>query len=169
MDRGMVKTMGKTEDIINLYLESYSKSTTTLELGKNSGKPLYFKKVSITNAKGEPCNNFFYDEPIYFNFDIGVNDPNYKCDLFVTLLDAKKRSVFSCEYSHIRSSVTLKLDPKQLVRGSYSIDMFIQIPWVTRIDMAEDICSFTVIDNGSEFVKHGTHDYGVVFGKHSWE
>lgn len=169
LESGSLKTMGKTEDIVNLYLESYSKSTTVIELGRNYGKPVYFKKVFITNAKGEPCNNFFYDEPVYMHFDLGVNDAKYKCDLFVTLLDAKKRSVFSCEHTNINSSVTLKLDPKQLVRGSYSFDIFIQIPWVTRIDMAEDICSFTIIDNGSELVKHRSHDYGVVFGRYSWE
>lgn len=169
MVNGSLETVGKTEDIINLYLESYSKSSSVITLGKNDGKPVYFKKVTIMNSKGEPCSNFFYDEDIYFHFDLGINDPNYKCDLFVTLLDAKKRPVFSCEYSNINRSVMLKIDSKQLVRGSYSIDIFIQIPWVSRIDMAEDICSFTVIDNGSEFVKHLTHDYGVVFAKHSWD
>jgi lipopolysaccharide transport system ATP-binding protein len=99
-----------------------------------------------------------------------VNDPDFKCDLFVTFLDAKKRSVFSCEKSNINSTeVTLKIEPRQLVRGNYSVDSFLQIPWVTRVDAAEDICSFTIIDNESEFVKHKTHDYGVVFCRHQWK
>ncbi len=169
LENGSLKEMGKTEDIVNLYLESYSKNSAVKELGKNSGKPVYFKKVTITNEKGEPSSNFFYDEAIYFDFELGVNDPNYKCDLFVTVLDSKKRSVFSCEYTNINRSTRLKLDSRQLVRGNYSIDVFIQIPWVVRIDMAEDICSFTVIDNGSNLVKHAGHDYGSVFGRYEWE
>jgi lipopolysaccharide transport system ATP-binding protein len=169
LENGRLSNMGDTEDIITQYLNSYSKDTSIQELNTNTGKPVYFKVVRMLGEDGRPRNNFFYNEPIYFEFDLGVNDPNYKCDLFVTFLDSKKRSIFSCEKANINGSTVLKVEPFQLVRGSYSIDIFIQIPWVNRIDMAQDICTFTIIDSGSDMIKHGTHDYGMVFCRHEWK
>lgn len=169
LENGTLSKMGHTEEIVSDYLNSYSKDNSVQELDNGNGKPIYFKRVRMLGSDLKVRNNFFYDEPIYFEFDIGVNDPNFKCDLFVTFLDAKKRSVFSCEKMSINGSTILKIEPFQLVRGNYSIDIFIQIPWVARIDMAQDICNFTIIDSGSEMIKHGTHDYGMVFGRFEWQ
>jgi lipopolysaccharide transport system ATP-binding protein len=169
LDRGEMKEMGEANEVISDYVGRHLDGKASYEFTGKTNKSLYFRSIKMTNSKGELCKTFYIDEPIYITFDIGMNDPDFKCDLFVTFLDGKKRSVFSCEKTNINSDIVLKIEPKQLVRGNYSLDSFLQIPWVTRVDAAEDICSFTIIDNESEFVKHKTHDYGVVFGRHQWK
>ena len=169
LEKGMLKEMGESNEVISNYIGRHLEGKASYEFNGKTNKSIYFRNIRMTNSRGELSQTFYIDEPIYISFDLGVNDPDFRCDLFVTFMDAKKRSVFSCEKSNIDSNVTLKIEPRQLVRGNYSIDSFLQIPWVTRVDAAEDICSFTVIDNDSEFVKHKTHDYGVVFGRHQWE
>ena len=60
------------------------------------------------------------------------------------------------------------IDAKVLVRGSYSIHAFLNQPHVARLDEVEDVCYFEIIDNGSPMLKHGSYDYGDVFGKGDW-
>jgi lipopolysaccharide transport system ATP-binding protein len=60
------------------------------------------------------------------------------------------------------------IEPRTLVRGNYSITAFINQPNIARIDEVDDVCSFEVIDNGSEMLKHGNYDYGSVFGRGKW-
>lgn len=169
LDRGEMKEMGESNEVISDYIGRHLDGKASYEFTGKTNKSVYFQNIRMTNSKGELSKTFYIDEPIYITFEIGVNDPDFRCDLFVTFLDAKKRSVFSCEKTNTNSSVVLKIEPRQLVRGNYSLDSFLQIPWVTRVDAAEDICSFTIIDNESEFVKHKSHDYGVVFGRHQWQ
>jgi lipopolysaccharide transport system ATP-binding protein len=64
--------------------------------------------------------------------------------------------------------LNLRIEPKTLVRGSYSIHAFINQPKVARLDEVEDVCFFNVIDNGSYLLKHGEYNYGSVFGNYKW-
>ena len=169
MEKGELKKEGDASTIISDYIGRHLEGRVDYEFKGKSAKSIYFRSIKMTNSKGEPCKTFYISEAIYITFELGINDPDFKADLFVTFMDSKKRSIFSCEQSNVDGSVVLKIDPKQLVRGNYSVDAFIQIPWVTRVDAVEDICSFTVIDNESELVKHKSHDYGVVFARHQWQ
>jgi lipopolysaccharide transport system ATP-binding protein len=60
------------------------------------------------------------------------------------------------------------IDPETLVRGRYSLYVFIYQPHIARLDELEDVCEFDIIDNGSTMLKHGTYDYGDVFGRGKW-
>jgi lipopolysaccharide transport system ATP-binding protein len=134
-----------------------------------SAKPSYFKKIKIVNSEGELCKTFYIDEPIFIDFELGFNDRNLKCDLFLTVLDFKKRRIFSCETSKLNTKMQLRIEPFQLVRGNYSIETFLNIPLALKVDNIEDICDFSVIDHASPMMKHGQYDYGVVLGKYHWE
>jgi lipopolysaccharide transport system ATP-binding protein len=169
MDRGELRVMGESNQVISDYIGRHLDGKAVYEFEGKTNKSIFFQKIRITNSEGVESKTFYIDEPIYIHFNLGVNDPNFRCDLFVTFLDSKKRSVFSCEKGNIDGHVVLKVEPRQLVRGNYSVDCFLQIPWVTRVDAVEDICSFTIIDNDSELVKHKEHDYGVVFCRHEWQ
>lgn len=62
----------------------------------------------------------------------------------------------------------LMIESHLLVRGRYSITAMIHLPKIEQINVAEDVCSFEVIDTGSELQIHGVYDYGVVFGRFQW-
>ena len=97
------------------------------------------------------------------------NSEKYKFDLFVTILDSRKRRIFSCETKISKDSHTLILEPNSLVRGDYSIHAFINLPKISQFDVVEDVCNFKILDAGSIMAKHGDYDYGVVFSKHRWQ
>ena len=65
--------------------------------------------------------------------------------------------------------MNLSIHPMTLVRGSYSITAFINLPKIRQVDIAEDVCKFKVLDNSSYLSKHGEFDYGNVFGQYKWK
>lgn len=167
MQNGQVRDYGPVNSIITTYLTN-KKQIDVYEFKGERVTPYYYKKIWLTDANGNSCNEFNYTMPIFINFEIQVNDPDYKCHLFLTFLDHRKRKVFSCESAKVTSRMTLEIMPEMLVRGSYSIHTFIDMHKVERIDEAEDICNFTIVDNDSIMAKHGDADYGVVFGRYAW-
>jgi lipopolysaccharide transport system ATP-binding protein len=64
--------------------------------------------------------------------------------------------------------MTLRIEPWQLTRGTYTIEAFLHIPHVTRLEQIEDVCEFRVVDHASDMMKHGSYDYGAVLGKYDW-
>lgn len=169
MDRGAIKRNDDVDSVIADYMNKNVEGKLTYEFSGYSPKQMYFKNIKIQNSKGELCKTFYIDESIFVSFDIGINDSSLKCDLFLTVLDAKKRRVFSCETSTMGSKMKLTIDPHQLVRGNYSIETFLNIPHVTKVEFIEDVCDFTVIDHLSPMMKHGQYDYGVVLAKYHWD
>lgn len=168
MKTGEVSYNGKVGDMITLYLNQDKQSAVYLNNSDKSSKPFLITSIKVENQRGEVSSSFVYDEPIFVTFDIQINNNQLKPDLFVMVLDSKKNRVFACETSDLKQRLKLNIDPKFLVRGSYSIHAFINMPAVEQIDIAEDVCNFKVIDSGSLMAKHGGYDYGSVFGRYYW-
>ncbi|HMR92070.1 MAG TPA: polysaccharide ABC transporter ATP-binding protein [Chitinophagaceae bacterium] len=168
MDKGAVVQNGNVNDVITSYLNINAGKKNNYEYTGDNGKAMYFKKVSVVNENGDPCNSFYIDQPIFLSFEFGINDPDFRCDLFLTVLDSKKRRVFSCEANKVEKKMLLKIEPWQLTRGNYSIETFLNIPHVMKVQHIEDTCDFSVIDQASNMMKHGNYDYGVVLGKYQW-
>lgn len=168
MDKGAVVQNGNVNDVITSYLNINAGKKNNYEYTGDNGKAMYFKKVSVVNENGDPCNSFYIDQPIFLSFEFGINDPDFRCDLFLTVLDSKKRRVFSCEANKVEEKMLLKIEPWQLTRGNYSIETFLNIPHVMKVQHIEDTCDFSVIDQASNMMKHGNYDYGVVLGKYQW-
>jgi len=170
MDKGAVKRIGEVDGIIADYLNrNVDGGRLSYEFEGPSAKQLYFKSIRMLNSKGEPCKTFYVDEPIFISFDVGINDADFKCDLFLTVLDFKKRRIFSCESLVTGPRMQLRIEPYQLVRGNYSIETFLNLPNIGKLEFVEDICDFSVIDHVSPMMKHGGYDYGVVLGKYHWD
>ncbi len=169
LDKGTVAKLGDAEMVIADYMNRNIEGRYTYEFTGQSSKQMYFKSIKMVNSKGEPCKTFYIDEPVFLSFELGINDPSFKCDLFLTVIDAKKRRIFSCETAVRSTRLQLKIEPFQLVRGNYSIETFLNIPHVTKVEMVEDVCDFTVIDHASPMMKHGGYDYGMVLGKYEWK
>ena len=169
IDKGNIKKVGSASDIINVYLSNHSKSNS-FKAKKNYNKPNQILEIKALNNKYESCSKFNYDESIYIDFKLKLSDSIIiqNLDFFVTILDSKKRRVFSCENSFVSNKLNLRIEPKTLVRGSYSIHAFINQPKIARLDEVEDVCFFNVIDNGSYLSKHGEYNYGSVFGNYKW-
>ena len=169
LSNGYVEYDGNIRDTISTYLNVDNGEGVYLNSSKNTNKKMYFEKIEVINDKGKLSKEFSYDENVNFQFNIKINEKIPNVSLFVTILDSRKRRIFSCESNDLQESMLLTINPKTLVRGDYSIHTFINYPKVEQIDVAEDVCRFTVIDSGSYLSKHGEYDYGNVFGRYTWK
>ncbi len=168
LSNGLVEFKGKIRDTVATYLNADSDDVIYLNNNDNSKKLMFIKQIEVTKTDGSISKQYSYDEPICFKFDIGINTNVPNSSFFVTILDSRKRRVFSCEREFVNEKMTLIIEPKTLVRGKYSIHAFINRPKVAQVDIAEDVCKFVVTDPSSYLSKHGEYDYGSVFGRYSW-
>jgi lipopolysaccharide transport system ATP-binding protein len=167
-ENGEIHEDGPVNRVVAKYMAAQAWQPAEYEGKRVGSTPLYVKRVRVVNKAGELCNTFYVDESIYFSFELGIEDPTSRCDLFVTILDATKRRIFSCETSSLGSHMMLRIEPWQLVRGSYSIEVALNVPHVAKIENVENVCAFTIVDNASIMMKHGTYDYGMVLGRYDW-
>lgn len=169
LSKGMVEYKGAIRETVSTYLNSNNDSVIYLNQKDNSAKPMFIQEIQVLKTNGEVSKEYLYNEPINFKFTIGINEKIKDTSFFVTILDSRKRRVFSCEREFVDETMTLSIEPNTLVRGNYSIHAFINQPKVAQLDVAEDVCKFTVIDPGSYLSKHGEYDYGSVFGRYVWD
>jgi lipopolysaccharide transport system ATP-binding protein len=170
---GLMFKLGNTQVIIKDYLSLSSEASTDFvnQTTGNQLKPLWFKRIYLANDLGERSYEFMHDEDIWIHYEIGYNiDFNgHDYNLFCMVLDQMKNRIFAAESEIIRTNhIRLKISKEFLVRGSYSLHTFIHKPKTEQVDRAEDVCQFTIVDNGSYLNIHGEYDYGKVFGKARW-
>lgn len=169
LNQGLVEYTGNIRETVSTYLNSDNDAVIYLNRQDHSNKKMFIKEIQVTKVDGELSREYFYNEQIDFKFTLGIKELIPNASFFVTILDSRKKRVFSCEREFVSENMTLSIEPHTLVRGNYSIHAFINQPKVAQIDVAEDVCKFTVIDPDSYLSKHGEYDYGSVFGRYSWQ
>lgn len=165
---GKLQFNGSIRETVSNYLNLENDSTVYVNQGKNISKKMFIQQIEVRKTSGEASKDYYYNEAINFKFEIGINEPVENASLFVTILDSKKKRIFSCEKMKIEPQMVLSIEPNTLVRGNYSIHAFINQPKIAQLDVAEDVCKFTVTDADSYLSKHGEYDYGSVFGRYQW-
>ena len=172
MKKGRLLEKGDTGHILKLYMNEGNVNNTLYEGPSTSQKKIWFKKIYVSDINGNIKEDFFHDEKIYVNFELGFNVDKQKHDynLFLMVKDQNKVRIFAAE-SDVANTDKLRvvIDSEFLVRGSYSLHTFVHKAKVEQLDAVEDICNFNVIDNGSPFNIHGEYDYGKVFPRAQWE
>jgi lipopolysaccharide transport system ATP-binding protein len=168
LQQGSLAFFGDTGDALTFYQHGYKRSEIYRADESKKTRRAYFKEVRVCDVNGKLTSTFMYDQPIKIEFDLSINDPSLKADVFVAILDSNKRRLFALEANYIHPKMSVEIEPRTLVRGAYSLIAFVNQPNIARIDEIDDVCDFEVIDNGSQMQKHGAADYGGVFGRGTW-
>ncbi len=168
LHKGAVSYLGETMKGIAFYQDGFKKADIFRKDDTKKKRPISFTMIKVCNPQGELRSNFLHNEPIMLDFEISINDSSLRCDLFIMVLDSRKRRIFALESNHLKEKMKVIIEPDTLVRGSYSICAFINQPNIARIDEVDDVCNFEIIDTGSQMLKHGDYDYGSVFGRGHW-
>jgi lipopolysaccharide transport system ATP-binding protein len=168
LEKGQINYFGLPQQGLQHY---FANSGKTILLKENTSKKIYLSAIHMHSLNNEERNIFVVEEHILISFHLGFNicrtDHNYS--LFVVILDEFNNPIFSAESSKINfEKYTLKIFPKTLVRGQYKIRAMIHQANKEQIDIIDNMCDFTIIDNSSEFHHHGKYNYGNVFVKTEW-
>jgi lipopolysaccharide transport system ATP-binding protein len=170
LENGNLHSFDETSKILKVYSENSVIQNLNYTGPVFSSKNIWFKRIYIQNKDGEMLNVLKFNEPIIVNFKLGYqNFLNKDFTLFCMILDHDKNRIFASESEILnQTNIRLEIPPETLVRGNYSIHAFIHKPKFEQIDIVEDICSFSVVDNSSKFLIHGDYNYGSVFINTKW-
>jgi lipopolysaccharide transport system ATP-binding protein len=169
LSNGTVKKIGSIEATINEYIFSDSSDSVYIPDKVKTDLAVSFRKIKIINDLAIPSSDFTVDEEITFDFEFNINDINNDYNLFVIIKNMYGAPVFSCEKAlKGENNLKLKLNKRFLTRGVYCIHTFIHKPRIEQIDVALDVCQFTITDATSELAIHGNYEYGNVFGNYKW-
>lgn len=172
LKQGQVLNIANTNLVITTYLNRSNDQNNIYRGPDHCERKIWFKKIEVTNAGNIAATILPHNEPIKINFTFGFNVEKKRHDysVFLMLLDGHKNKIGAVESGTLRfDSISLIIKPHFLVRGNYSIHTFIHKAQTEQVDVAEDVCSFEIIDNGSPFNIHGEYDYGSVFLQASWQ
>jgi lipopolysaccharide transport system ATP-binding protein len=169
LQKGKIIEQGNTTIILSKYLKN-NESSAVFETDKPENyKNVFLRKVYCSDAKGEIKSVYNHDEVIRINIELAINETEPGYNVFLTLLDQFKGRIASAESRGVFEKMCLTINPNFLVRGDYSLHVFVHTPRVGRVDELFDICNFSVFDNGSQLMIHGEYDYGSVFMNAKWE
>lgn len=168
LERGGISYSGSIETTVKEYLFGQNSEIEYVSLS-NKVELIYINKIVLYNSEFIKQNIFLHTE----NIDIVVNlifkEKISGIHILITILDQYKRKVFSADKSIESDSVKLRIKNYFLTRGTYSLQVILYKPGVTRYDCVEDTCPFEIVDAGSSFAHLETFDYGVVFGSFDWQ
>jgi lipopolysaccharide transport system ATP-binding protein len=172
LKNGELINAGEIQSVINVYsANDNSVDGTFVNETSSEGKKIFIRKIQISDRQGEYKLEFNQADEILIRISLDLNEYVQDSSLFITVLDSLKRRVFSaeCPIDKNKSIYTLTMEKEFLTKGVYTVHAFTHLPGILRFDEVEDVCQFAIIDLGSEFVKHGGYDHGVVFGRYNWE
>jgi lipopolysaccharide transport system ATP-binding protein len=171
LQNGRLVKEGETSEVVSTYVKSGADQNSVYRGPGTSSKRIWFKFIGTQDADGNLKSEFFHDEEIYFQFEVGYNvEPNaHDYSIFFMILSEDKTRLTS-SYSPVitRGKLLFKMNADFFVRGHYSVLAKINTAQTEDLDVVEDVCSFEIIDNGSEYNIHGSYDYGRVFPKGNW-
>jgi lipopolysaccharide transport system ATP-binding protein len=166
LNKGNLKKMGVTEEVVKQYVQFLGSSTNTT-----------FKRESqsvntITSAElysgGTTSSSFLFKDQIDIQFNLQLGENSDYLNVGVAVLNNLKQKIFT---SHFDVSATLgkhskvcsvrcSIPPSTLVPGWYSLDIAIFRSGSNVYDYLKDICPFEVVDSGFEL--SGYADFGFV-------
>ncbi len=166
---GFIASNDNVDKVIDRYLIMLSKSSHYIDESKSAKeKDARFKEIRIVDENHNDKSTFTINESIYvlFKLEILRNQSNY--ELFCMILDKRQNRIFAAECDRISEVMVLKIKSNLLVRGHYSIYAMINIPRKKSEHTVDGVCQFEIIDNESSLTKHGSYDYGCIFGNYEW-
>jgi lipopolysaccharide transport system ATP-binding protein len=170
LENGILQIFDDTSKVLKVYSENNNVQNVTYNGPDFSTKHIWFKQIFIQNMQSKISSVLHYNEPIFINFQLSYkNFVNKEFTLFCMILDNEKNRIFASESAILSQSILrLEIPPKTLTRGNYSIHAFIHKARFEQIDIVEDVCAFSIVDNSSKFVIHGDYNYGSVFINTKW-
>ena len=175
MRNGTLSAAGKTEDIINQYLNTVNSTISnryTITSDEQQRKQYYYKALQIEDANGEAVATIGTDEEIILGVEMAAAEiKNPAVEFALSIMDRKKNRVLTI-HEPLKKVFTdgngiakfkVVLPSNFLTPGTYSFIAAIHIPHIQLFHLIEDTCRFTIIDSGSRFSDYEGTDYGVVF------
>lgn len=174
LDSGRIVTTGRTDAVIDRYINQMNDETTAIEKERRSGEN-GFLLAHMADAQGNRRTEYRFDEEIVMSVELFLDRFSSELELSMRLLDRYKNPVFTIlerlEGHHDKSDKNLRLKiviPSVFITpGKYSWMLCINEAGVMVHDLQNDVLPFRVLESGSAFARYDGLNYGSVFARYS--
>jgi lipopolysaccharide transport system ATP-binding protein len=168
LENGRIISSGEMLTVVNSYLAS-QQDDGFYSIKKRRDSAIYISSISVNDVYGVAKKNFLHTDKIRISTQLVINIPTPDVMLLIVFLDKYKREVFCAETKiNNQDSFVLEIASKFLTRGTYSLQVYVYKSPVTEFEFLDDVCTFEVVDAGSEFAHMESFNYGSVFGRFEW-
>jgi lipopolysaccharide transport system ATP-binding protein len=174
---GALLQEGNARDIVYSYQSNEVNSGVTEFLfSSDNTKDYSIMGLRLLNSLNELSTNFAHDEEIVLEIRVYCRTKLQDVLLAIQIYDMLDRRIFTSQKS-VSAEVMqdscrkfrVKIPSKLLTPKTFSLSLGLHIPNITLLDFKPKITTFSIYDNGSEFYKYDSVDYGVIFANCSWE
>ncbi|HVD99661.1 MAG TPA: polysaccharide ABC transporter ATP-binding protein [Cytophagaceae bacterium] len=174
LNRGQVEEINLSPQVVEKYYKFVS-DTGSVAVKKDAD--IYFKEVYTCNEKGEPSANFAHKENIYLRLKIGVNHYDPIQNIGLAMLTRDKKRVFTVNkalenfYKEGMTEVTVDFIIKGGLIAPMDYSFLVALnskSGIVNYDQLDDISTFKIYDDGTEFAFAEGYDYGCIILKDEW-
>lgn len=169
LHEGEMKQMGRTDEVIQSYLNLHQSNTGYQGQPNRSGN--YIRSMQLFNEQGLESYSFTHDEPLLARFQIHIG--NWAPGLYLAFAVQNRFNKRVClDYVEIKKEqlhngpelgIEITLPAPFLTPGLYAWDASLITPNIETWDSPFGICRFEIADNHSPVTRFAKADYGDVF------
>lgn len=166
LENGMVKYSGDIKSTVSEYL---SGNVNDFKYESNLDKNIYIKKAYFVGNGEKQRGMFSFSESVTFSIELKRNCIEFdeKTTLSVYIMTGNKTRVnYSevniCELKNKDTiTVSFSFPSNILMPGKYILHGYVHLPNVESYHQ-DDLMAFTIYDNGTDTLKYGRNDLGLV-------
>ena len=174
LDRGQIVMTGKTDAVIDRYINQFDEGTSAIKREICAGEN-QFTLAYMTDAEGSKRTEYRFDEEVIVSVELHLDAYAPDLELAMRLMDRYKNAVFTIhekleDHYDAASKVArfkVAVSPVFITPGKYSWVMCINKPGVTTYDLQNDVLPFRVLETGSSFARYEGANYGSVFARYT--
>lgn len=172
LEKGNLKTQGKTENVINIYLNQQKSGGSVYHYDERetAGKSAYFIYQRMVNEYGSEVGEITNEDPIILESKIRVESFYKGIEVAFSLQNKIKGRIFTINIplgdviknGEREKVIRLEIPPDVVAPNPYSWISAIHVPGSQLFDVLADECDFFIRDVGSEFARYEGLDYGCI-------
>jgi lipopolysaccharide transport system ATP-binding protein len=174
LDAGQVVMTGRTDTVIDAYVNLFNETTSGIVQEQRTGENL-FSQASMVDSEGNSRTEYRFDEEVIISLELFLDSFSADLELALRLMDRHKNPVFTIheriephfDRTNNLARIGIAISSAFIAPGTYSWLMCINQPGVTNYDLKNDVLSFRVLESGSLFARYEGGDYGSVFARYS--
>jgi len=172
LEKGSVIARGKTEKVIDVYLNKQTIECSTYYYDKNlvADKAAYFIYQKMVSENGNDVVEITNENRLIIETKIRVENFHNEMELSLSLQSKMKGRIFTVntplrevmKSGEKEKTIRLEIPANFIAPGRYSWLSSINVPGQQIIDVLWDECNFFIQDVGTEFARYEGVDYGCI-------
>lgn len=172
LEKGHLKMRGKTEQVINAYLNQQTAGGSAYYYDEKqaAGKSAYIVYQKMVDESGREITELTNENPIILETKVRVENFHNDMELSLSLQNKMKGRIFTVNTplrdvlkpGEREKVIRLKVPANFIAPNPYSWISSINIPGLQLVDVLRDECDFFIRDVGTEFARYEGVDYGCI-------